>query len=260
MDVQGLFDSHCHLDDEQFASDLADAMSRAQAGGVSLCMTAGSDLNSSRAAAELAGRYAWVYASAGVHPHAAKDVPRDYLAELRLLLQQTRVMAIGEIGLDYYYDNSPRDIQKARLAEQLALADELKLPVILHVRDAHGDMEQMLSDRGTGHAGGVIHCFTGSLESATRYIKLGYHISFGGALTYKNADRIRRTAAQLPLDRLLIETDSPYLAPVPLRGKRNEPANVRLVCETLASLHGRSAQEMADITRANAMTVFGIAG
>lgn len=260
MVVSGLFDSHCHLDDGQFENDRVAMLGRARDNGVVLCLSAGSDVASSYACARLAGEHASVYASAGVHPHAAKDVTGNYLSVLRDLAAQPKVVAVGEIGLDYYYDNSPRDVQKLILIEQLALADELKLPVILHVREAHGDMHQVLIDRGTQHAGGVIHCFTGSLETAQQYIKFGYHISFGGALTYKNADRIRLVAAHLPMDIILIETDSPYLSPVPLRGKRNEPANVNLVCSALAAIRGISVQEVADITRRNAQDLFHIPG
>lgn len=260
MDVSGLFDSHCHLDDAQFDGDREAVLARAHEHGVSLCLTAGSDVASSLACALLAQTHTGVYASAGVHPHAAAQVGDDYLTKIQELTSRSRVVAIGEIGLDYYYDNAPRDIQRTRLLEQLALADELNLPVILHVREAHGDLQAMLSERGTRHAGGVIHCFTGSLESAQHYLKLGYYIAFGGALTYKNADRIRQVAAQLPMDRLLIETDSPYLAPVPLRGKRNEPAHVRLVCDALAAVRGMTPQETADITRRNAKEMFHIPG
>ena len=258
MEVTGLFDTHCHLDDEKFDADRDQVLSRCLEHGITHCLVAGSDVASSQACVDLATQHSWIYAAVGVHPHVAQNVQPEYLTELRALAQDARVVAIGETGLDYYYDNSPREVQKERLIEQLELATELGKPVILHVREAHGDMQQLLSQRGTDHPGGIIHCFTGSLESAQHYISLGYYISFAGALTYKNADRLRRVAGRLPLERLLIETDSPYLSPVPLRGRRNEPHHVRFVCAALAQAHGLDTQEVADITRRNALKLFGL--
>lgn len=257
MVLTGLFDSHCHLDDAQFDADREEVLARCRAQGVAHCLTAGSDVASSLRCVALAARHAWIVAAAGVHPHEAAQAAPGYLAEVRALAADARVVAVGEIGLDYHYDFSPRDVQKARLEEQLALAGELGKPVILHVRDAQGDMLDVLRARGADHPGGVIHCFTGSLESAETYLKLGYHISFAGAITYKNGNRIRDVAARMPRDRVLIETDSPYLSPEPLRGRRNEPHHVRYTCLALAQAWGIAPEQAADITRRNAQALFG---
>ena len=175
------------------------------------------------------------------------------------MLGQGKVVALGEIGLDYYYDFSPRDLQKRMLSQQLDLAYELNLPVILHVRDAHGDMVDLLRARGDRLPGGVLHCFSGSKESAAEYVKLGFYISFAGPVTFKNADKLLLAAQSVPEDRILIETDSPYLAPVPMRGKRNDPSLVRYVCTKMAELRGIEEEEMSELTLRNALRFFGMA-
>lgn len=252
-----LFDSHCHLDDEKFDEDRAEAIARLRAGGVEKCVCVGSDLPSSHRCIALAEQYDFIYAAAGVHPHEAKDAPPDYIDQLKALLSHLRVMALGEIGLDYYYDLSPRDVQKRVLQEQLDLACETDMPVIFHIRDAHGDMFDILRSRSRLPSG-VIHCCSASAEMVREYLKMGFYISFAGPITFKNAAGPVSASQAVPLDRLLIETDSPYLAPVPLRGRRNEPANVRYVLEKQAEIHGIPAEELAEITFRNACALYRI--
>lgn len=253
-----LFDSHCHLDNVRFDEDLKDVIDRMRSNGMVACTCVGSDLTTSETCIHLAQEHGIVYATAGVHPHEAKDTAPNYLQRIEEYLKLDKVVALGEIGLDYYYDYSPRDIQKRVFLEQLELAYTLQLPVVLHVRDAHGDMLSLLKERRGHLSGGIVHCYSGSADSAREYMDLGFYISFAGPVTYKNARKANEAALSVPLDRLLIETDSPYLAPVPLRGKRNEPSNVRYVCEHLAELHGITPQEMANITCRNACQVYGV--
>ena len=252
-----LFDSHCHLDDEKFNEDRAEVIARLREGGVERCVCVGSDLPSSRRCVALAEQYPFIYAAAGVHPHEAKDAPADYLDQLKTLLAHPKVMALGEIGLDYYYDLSPRDVQKRVVQEQLDLACDTDMPVIFHIRDAHGDMFDILRSRSRLPAG-VIHCCSASAEMVREYLKMGFYISFAGPITFKNAAGPVSASQAVPLDRLLIETDSPYLAPVPLRGRRNEPANVRYVLEKQAEIHGVPPEELAEITFRNACALYRI--
>ena len=252
-----LFDSHCHLDDEKFDEDRAETIARLREGGVEKCVCVGSDLPSSHRCVALAEQYDFIYAAAGVHPHEAKDAPPDYIDQLKTLLSHPRVVALGEIGLDYYYDLSPRDVQKRVLQEQLDLACDADMPVIFHIRDAHGDMFDILRSRSCLPAG-VIHCCSASAEMVREYLKMGFYISFAGPITFKNAAGPVSASQAVPLNRLLIETDSPYLAPVPLRGRRNEPANVRYVLEKQAEIHGVPADELAEITFRNACALYRI--
>lgn len=252
-----LFDSHCHLDDEKFDEDRAETIARLREGGVEKCVCVGSDLPSSRRCVALAEQYDFIYAAAGVHPHEAKDAPPDYIDQLKALLSHSRVMALGEIGLDYYYDLSPRDVQKRVLQEQLDLACDTDMPVIFHIRDAHGDMFDILRSRSRLPAG-VIHCCSASAEMVREYLRMGFYISFAGPITFKNAAGPVSASQAVPLDRLLIETDSPYLAPVPLRGRRNEPANVHYVLEKQAEIHGIPPEELAEITFRNACALYRI--
>lgn len=253
-----LFDTHCHLDDERFSEDRDQLIQALPKQGLVSCVTVGSDLASSERSIALAHQYAHIYAAAGVHPHEAAKAPEDYLSRLRLLLKTPKVVALGEIGLDYYYDFSPRETQKEILTQQLDLAYELKMPVILHVRDAHGDMIDLLRNLGERRPSGVLHCFSGSAESALEYVRMGFYISFAGPVTFKNAGKLLLAAQAVPSDRLLIETDSPYLAPVPMRGKRNDPSLVRHVCIKLAELRGVDTETMAEMTCSNAQRFFGI--
>ncbi|OAT86151.1 hydrolase TatD [Desulfotomaculum copahuensis] len=235
-------------------------LDRARAAGVVLIINAGYDLPSSRRAVDLAAEYDFIYAAVGVHPHEVAGLPADYLDTVRELSRQAKVVAIGEIGLDYYRDLSPREVQRRVFREQLALAKELNLPVVIHDRDAHGDVLDILRKDGAGPGGGVLHCFAGSLEMAAACLEMGFYISFAGPVTYPNARRPKEVAAAVPLERLLVETDSPYLTPQAHRGKRNEPAYVRYVAEQIAALRGIAPAELARAATANARRVFGLPG
>ncbi len=259
MSMQGLyFDTHCHLVDERFDEDREALIESLPGEGVFACLACGCSLESSRASLELARQYPFVYAAAGIHPHEAAEASQDDLKALPALLSDPRVVALGEIGLDFYYDFSPRDVQRELLHQQLDLAYEMGKPVLLHVRDAQGEMLSLLEGRRGRLSGGVLHSYSGSAESVRQYLDLGFYISFSGTVTFKNAVNVQRAARAVPLDRLLIETDSPYLAPVPMRGRRNNPALVRHVSEKLAELFDMPAEEMARATRDNACRLFGI--
>ncbi len=253
-----LFDSHCHLDDEKFDEDRAETIARLREGGVEKCVCVGSDLPSSRRCVALAEQYDFIYAAAGVHPHEAKDAPPDYIDQLKTLLSHPRVVALGEIGLDYYYDHSPRDVQREVCLRQMELAWELGAPVAYHIRDAHAEMLEIMKSMKAKLTGGIIHCFSGSAEIAKEYLKLGYYISFAGPLTFKKAPKLQEACRLVPKDRLLIETDSPYMAPEPVRGRRNEPANVRYVGMKMAEIRGEDPEEVAAYTTENAKKVYNL--
>lgn len=258
MENLQLFDTHCHLDDEQFDGDRQALIASLPERGIRACVTVGSDLASSARCIALAHEYPFVYAAVGVHPHASAQADEGYLETLRALAAQNKVVALGELGLDYHYDFSPRDTQKRLLEEQLDLAHEMHLPAILHVREAHGELIDLLRARKERLSGGIIHCYSGSAQSVGEYIRLGFMISFAGTITFKTAQKLREAAQAVPLDHLLIETDSPYLAPEPQRGRRNNPAMVIYTCRMLAELRGMSAQDMAQLTHDNAMRLYGI--
>jgi len=253
-----LFDSHCHLNDEKFAGDLDAVIQRMQEKGVLLCTTVGSDVETSRQCIKLAEKYPFVFATAGVHPHDAKDVADDYLAEIARMLDHPKCVALGEIGLDYYYDYSPRDVQKRVLEEQIELAYRREMPVVYHVRDAHGDMLNILQKRADRLPKGVIHCCSASAEMVQEYLNLGLFISFAGPVTFKNAAGLLEAAKVVPPHRLMLETDSPYLAPVPHRGKRNEPAYVYHVMQAFCALHGVPEEVLADITLRNTLGFYNL--
>ncbi len=253
-----LFDSHAHLDAPQFDEDREALLASLPEQGIAACLTCGSDVASSRASIAQAEQYGYIYAAAGIHPHEVAKAQAGDLDEVARMLAHPKVCALGEIGLDFYYDFSPRDLQEEYLTKQLYLAYETKKPVVLHVREAHGAMIDLLTRLQGSLPKGVLHCYSGSAESVAIYEKLGFHISFAGSLTFKNAEKLRLAAKAVSLDRLLIETDSPYLAPVPMRGKRNNPALVRHVCQRLAELRGRTFEEMAERTYQNACRFYRI--
>lgn len=253
-----LFDTHCHLDDKQFDADRDSLITGLPAQGIHQVLSCGSDLISSRACLNLALQYPHVYAAAGIHPHEAAKAGEGDLSQIAQLLKEDKVVALGEIGLDFYYDFSPRQTQTELLQQQLDLAYQMNKPVVLHVREAQGAMLELLQARAGRLPGGVLHCFSGSAESAVAYQKLGFYISFAGSLTFKNAVNLQKAAQAVALNRLLIETDSPYLAPVPFRGRRNDPAKVAEVARFLSGLLGLSFEEVARITRENACRLFRI--
>lgn len=253
-----LFDSHCHVDEPKFDADRDEALARMLEHGVTRYAVIGSDMDSSRHAADFAAAHAGCYAAVGIHPHEAKTMKDGDLDRLASWLKEDKVVALGEIGLDYYYDLSPREVQMDVCEKQMELAWSLNVPVAYHVRDAHQDMIDLLKRHKGKLTGGIIHCFSGSWEIAKEYLKLGYYISFAGPVTFKKAPKLQEAAVNVPRDRLLIETDSPYLAPEPVRGRRNEPANVRYVAEKIAALRGESVEELAAYTTKNAMDVYRI--
>lgn len=254
-----LFDSHAHLDDPRFDPDREDVLAQMQEQRVG-CVCVGADLESSQAVMALSEAYDFLWAAVGVHPHDAKAFAPANIDTLEGWLSHPRVVALGEIGLDYHYDNSPREAQRKVFEAQLDLAQGVGKPVILHVREAHGDTLEILQSRKGHLPPMIIHCYSGSLESARLYMDLGGMISFAGPVTFPNAKHLQEVAQKIPMDRLLIETDSPYLAPQPVRGKRNAPFHVRYVCERIAQLKGISEEEVAKATRDNALAFYGIAG
>jgi TatD DNase family protein len=252
-----LFDSHAHLDDKRFEGETDAVIARAAAAGVTGILNAGADMDSSKNAMKLARAYPAVYAAVGVHPHDAKLVVNDDYETLAAWTNETKVVAIGEIGLDYFYDHSPKDIQQKVFIRQLDVARQTHKPIIIHDRDAHADLLNIVRNEGRGISG-VFHCFSGSLEMAGEVIKLGFYVSIAGPVTFTNAAKLKEVAKEVPLDRLLVETDCPYLTPHPHRGKRNEPALVRLVAEEVARLRGMELEVLAEATTANVKRLFAI--
>ncbi len=257
-----LIDSHAHIDFPQFAEDRDAMLERARAAGVTTLLAIGSGPGPEKldAALPFAEQHDWIYATVGIHPHEAKEVAPPHLELLAKLAQHAKVIAWGEIGLDYFYDHSPREVQQNVFREQMALAASAKLPIIIHCRDAWTDCLNLLEGhwRTTG-LGGVLHCFTSTLEDARRGIDMGFLISFAGNSTYPKAQNVRDVAKELPLEEILIETDSPYLAPQPWRGKRNEPAYVVEVARMLASVRNLSPDEVAAATSENFRRLFRLA-
>lgn len=247
----GLFDTHAHPTDNRFDSDREELLASMKETGM-LCVCVGADMESSAQSLELARLVEGMYASVGVHPHDAKDFTEaDVPVLTRWLTTEDKVVALGEIGLDYYYDLSPRDVQREVFARQLDLAYELDKPVILHIRDAHGDVIDILRAHKNRLPQCVVHCCSASWESAKVYMGLDCMISFAGPVTLKRSVNLHEIAQNMPLDRLMIETDSPYLAPEPVRGRRNDPRNVAFICEFIANLRGMDAQTLCDVTREN---------
>jgi TatD DNase family protein len=244
-------DSHCHLDDKRFAGDLDAVLDRADAAGVTRILTIGTGDGPPEIdrATRLADRYPQVFASIGVHPHDASKVTAQTYDDLRGLASHSKVIAFGEIGLDYHYDLSPRKIQREVFIEQLKLARAVNLPITIHTREAWGDTMSILRERWSG--AGVMHCFTGDPAQAQEALDMGFHLSYGGVLTFKTAEHVRASARITPADRLLIETDAPYLAPIPYRGKRNEPAMMVETARKLAEVRESTPEAIAALTTAN---------
>ncbi|MGI6699830.1 MAG: TatD family hydrolase [Christensenellales bacterium] len=253
-----LFDSHCHLNDQRFQGDIDKIIAHMHLNGVERCLCPGSNVTDSKVAIKLAGQYSEIFASVGIHPHDAENSDDDSFAQIEALLSSPKVVALGEMGLDYYYDADYKEKQIYVLEKQFEIAGRCKMPVILHVRDAHQDMLDILKSWQNYLFGGIIHCFSSSAEVAKEYVKLGFYVSFAGPLTYKNARKLVEAAKLVPDDRLLIETDSPYLSPEPVRGTRNEPANVRFICQKLAEYRNQPVEQVAELTYANACKVYGL--
>ena len=249
-----LFDTHAHMDAEDFAGDRQELMAALPGRGISLVMNPGCSYASSLDAIALAERYDFVYAAVGSHPDVADEVDDDLIARYRALCKHPKVKAIGEIGLDYHYEDIPRDIQQRAFRLQMELARELDLPVIVHEREAHEDGLRIVDEFPT--VKGVFHCYSGSLEMAKELIKRGWYIGFTGVLTFKNARKAIEVAAGIPLERIVIETDCPYMAPVPFRGKRNDPGLLCHMAEKLAEIRGITPEEAARITLENGKRLY----
>ncbi|MEC4674485.1 MAG: TatD family hydrolase [Nitrospirota bacterium] len=257
-----LIDSHVHLDDTRFDEDRSDIFVRAAEAGIEAFVTIGCDLSTSRAAVQLAQTHSNVYATVGVHPHETKEVEDSWYPELQQLARHPKVVAYGEIGLDYHYDHSPRDVQRQRFREQIREARALQLPIVIHTREAQEDTITILREEHAQEIGGVFHCFSGDSWLAKDALDLGFYLSFSGVITFKNASMLREIVQTVPLDRIMIETDCPYLTPIPYRGKRNEPAYVTHVAQTIAELIGNGKpsafETVANATVANTKQLFKI--
>ena len=254
-----LFDSHCHVDERQFDADRAEVHRRMAERGVARFAVLGSDLETSRHAIDYAAAHPGAVAAIGFHPEYADRCDEASLATLAAWAGEAPVRAIGEIGLDYYWpDNPDREVQKRACVAQLALAKSLNLPVAFHVRDAHADMEALLKANRSLLTGGIMHCFSGSWETAKECLDMGFYLGFGGALTFKNAKKNVEVAAKAPLDRLVVETDCPYMAPVPFRGKRNDPTKTLYVVQKLAELRAMAPEDLAPILFENGQRLFSI--
>lgn len=253
-----LFDSHAHLDDEQFNEDRKEIIEKIMNSDVKRMINVGADIKTSESSIKLANEYNIIYAAIGIHPHDVSNSKIDDLEYLKELANKNkRVVAIGEIGLDYYYDNSPRDLQRDWFAKQIKLSEELELPFIVHSRDASEDTHDIIKSNIV-KSNFVLHCFGQSLEMAKKYIEMGGYISFAGPVTYKKSIKLREVVKHIPIDKILIETDSPYLSPEPKRGKRNDPTNVELIANTIANELNISIEELAEITFDNASRLFSI--
>jgi TatD DNase family protein len=256
-----LVDSHAHLDDSDFDADREAVIERARAAGLRylLAVGGGTGPDNLETPIALAECRDWIYATVGVHPHEARHFAEHHAEQIRKLAQHPRVVAIGEIGLDYYYDHSPRETQKLVLIRQLELAREARLPIVIHCREAWADLREIIqANWKSSGLGGILHCFSGAGQEALKFLDWGFLVSFAGNVTYKKAESLREAARAIPLDRLLTETDCPYLAPVPHRGKRNEPAFVIEVARTLAALLNLSVEEIGEIVVRNFDRLFGL--
>lgn len=251
-----IFESHAHYDDKKFAADREAVLKKVRKAGVGCIINAASNMNSSRISLELAKSHEIIFTSVGVHPHDVQGMKESDLEILIAMTAFEKVVAIGEIGLDYYYDTAPREIQKLWFREQIKLAVDLELPMIIHSREAAKDTFDLLKEGNGEKVGGVIHCFSGSAEMAKEYVDLGYYIGVGGVVTFKNAKKMIEVVEETPLDRLLVETDAPYLSPVPNRGKRNDSSNIPYIIDAIAQIKGLSAKEVEKQTWENGKKLF----
>lgn len=254
--LNNIFDSHAHYDDAAFDGDRDLLLSELPQRGICNVVNCGTDLEYCVTSIALAAKYSYLYAAVGIHPECAKGAPEDYLDQLERLVTQHKVVAVGEIGLDYHFeDNAPKEVQKVLFKNQIMLAQKYKLPIIVHDRDAHGDTMEMLHKLKPA---GVVHCFSGSVEMAKEVIGLGMYVGLGGAATFKNARVPVEVAAAIPLERMLMETDCPYMAPEPFRGKRNDSTLIAYTASRIAKIRGTTPERILEVTRRNAETLFGI--
>ncbi|MCK5513356.1 MAG: TatD family hydrolase [Deltaproteobacteria bacterium] len=253
-----LIDSHAHLEMPEFNHDRKDVIQRAHDSGIDYIITIGIDIKSCKQAIALAEGNESIYTVLGIHPHNAKDIDESTYPLLRKLTQHDKVCALGEIGLDFFRNLSPPEIQIKRFRELIALARELRLPIVVHDRNAHQETLDILKEEKAFEVGGVIHCFSGDYEMASKCLNMGFYISIPGTITFKNARSLQELVRSIPLDRILLETDSPFLAPMPFRGKRNEPSYVRYVADKIAKLKKLDFEEVASVTSQNVKTLFRI--
>ncbi|NLK22052.1 MAG: TatD family hydrolase [Epulopiscium sp.] len=250
------FESHAHYDDKAFDEDREELLEKLPIEGIDYVIQVAANVSSSKAGIELAKRYEYIYCSIGVHPHDVKELNEDNFKQLKGLSKEYKVVAIGEIGLDYHYDNSPRDLQRHWFERQLNWAKEIELPVIIHSREASYETFDIISK--VKPRKGVIHCYSGSVEMAKEYVKKGFYIGIGGTTTFKNAKKVIEVIKEIPLSSILIETDAPYLSPVPFRGKRNDSTNLRYIVEKIANIKDVDVKEIARITKENGRELFKI--
>jgi TatD DNase family protein len=255
-----LIDSHAHLEMPEFKKDLEEVLQRAKEAGVQIIFTVGTEQRDWGRALEIANAHPWVYAILGVHPHNAKEIDDSTYPTLKKICRGEKVRAFGEIGLDFFRNHSPRDVQVKRFREQIGLAKELKLPIVVHDRDAHEETLEALRSERADDCGGIIHCFSGDLDMARKCMDMGFCISVPGSITYKNAESFQKIVRELPLDSLLVETDAPFLTPVPFRGKRNEPGYVRYTAQKVAEIKKIPFEKVAEATTENALRVFRLKG
>ncbi len=253
-----LVDSHAHLEMPQFEEDLPQVLQRARDWGIGAIITCGTHLEDSRRAVEIAAEHPEVFASVGIHPHEANTFSSETFISLSKLASHPKVVAIGEMGLDFYRELSPRKVQIEAFRAQIRLAKEVGKPVIVHDREAHSTVLKILEEEGGGELPGVLHCFSGNTAMATKCLDMGLFISIPGVITFKNSAQLRNVVLHVPLDRLLLETDSPFLAPIPFRGKRNEPAFLRYTAQKVAKVLKLSLEEVAQRTTRNAISLFGL--
>ena len=253
-----LFDSHAHIDFPRYNKDRDKVIERARAEGVKYILNCGADLESSQRAVKLAEDYDDIFAAVGIHPHEGAMYSIEIAKKLKKLAESDKVVAFGEIGLDYHYDNSPRDEQRQAFRAQLRLASTLGLPVIIHSREAEKDTIKILEEEWNLENGGVVHCYSSSAEMAKKLLELDFHIGFTGLITFKNLEWLRRIVSNTPINKILVETDSPYMSPEPYRGRRNEPARVKEVARQVAKCHNLTLEKVAEITTQNGLNLFKI--
>lgn len=251
-----IIDTHAHYNDEAFDEDRDELLKSLPNNNIERVINVGADMKTTEESVRLAGKFPYIYAAVGVHPDSADEINEESLARLEELCKEEKVVAIGEIGLDYYWDNVDREIQKDAFRKQIALAKKVKLPIIIHSREAAKDTIDILFEEKADEVGGVMHCYSYTKESAEIINKLGFYFGIGGVLTFKNGKKLREALEVMPLDRILLETDCPYLAPVPFRGKRNSSLLLPYVVETLAECKGLSVEEIERITKENAERLF----
>lgn len=253
-----IFDTHCHLDSADFDGDREQILNDMETRGFTPCVVVGADMPSSRSSRALAASRPWLYWAAGVHPHDVDTYTDEAHAELLSMMGEAKCVAWGEIGLDYHYDLSPRETQREVFARQLDAACEIGKPLILHIREAHGDTTDILRARRGKLPQGVVHCYSGSVEQAKIYLDMGFYLGFDGPVTFKNAPKLCEVARFCPEERMLVETDSPYMSPEPLRGRRNDPRNTEYIVRKLAEIRGETFEQICKTTRENGMRLFGI--